>query len=466
MTSLAEERAEQGRWKLRPRFAGLAVFDQLLENEFAPPGQADTHDASQLRAVVQFCAAYVPYYRDLFARLGLQAADIRDRRDLPRLPILTKETLVGQFENLKPLQLPQGVNVVGTTRTSGSTGPPTIVLSSDLSQLMFSYLSQRHSRWQRRDPLRTVAWIRLGNAIPEVRPGVRLADGETLRLPAWRHVGVFFETGPNLYFNVTNPVEAQLEWLRRERPGYLLSRPHALVHMALAAGGERPCESLLGASGISEVMRPSMRRYLETAFAARMEQGYGLNEIGVVAGRCDAGRFHVHREHCLVEIVDEAGMPVPPGRAGRLVVTGLQNPAMPLIRYDSDDLVTALDGPCPCGRTLPSFGEVHGRLSRLAPLPDGTLARAEVLRAAILDRPAELAPGLRRYQMHQFRNGTLELRVVAAATLPSAFGERLEREWSGAGGAPGALTISEVAEIPLDTHKDKFDDFVSEFDTS
>jgi hypothetical protein len=56
----------------------------------------------------------------------------------------------------------------------------------------------------------------------------------------------------------------------------------------------------------------------------------------------------------LVEIVDEAGAPCAAGRAGRFVVTGLMNLAVPLMRYDSDDLVTALDGPCPCGRNGPA----------------------------------------------------------------------------------------------------------------
>ena len=105
-----------------------------------------------------------------------------------------------------------------------------------------------------------------------------------------------------------------------------------------------------------------MREHIERSFGCPIHQNYGLNEIGLVATRCDAGRYHVHSEHCIVEIVGPDGRSVAPGETGRLIVTGLNNWAMPLLRYDADDLGTAVEGPCPCGRTLPSFGDVVGPL--------------------------------------------------------------------------------------------------------
>ena len=198
----------------------------------------------------------------------------------------------------------------------------------------------------------------------------------------------------------------------------------------------------------------------DSVFGAPVQQGYGLNEIGLVAARCEAGRYHVHREHCIVEIVDEVGMPCRAGESGRLLLTGLRNFAMPLVRYDSNDLVTAVDGPCPCGRTLPAFGEIHGRYSRIKPLPPGTLDRVATLRTALQTMPEDLVRNLRRYQIHQLRDGSFELRLVAAGTLPPAFSERVLNAWSsGTAGPP--LEFREVEDIPLDTAVDKFDDFVS-----
>src|SRR6185295_6418689 len=162
--------------------------------------------------------------------------------------------------------------------------------------------------------------------------------------------------------------------------------------------------------GVSEGLTAETRRYLEGVYGAPVQQGYGLNEIGLVSALCEAGRHHVHRENCIVEIVDEAGIPVASGAQGRLLITGLLNAAMPLLRYDTGDLVTALDGPCPCGRTLPTHGEIHGRLSRISALPQGTLSVVAALRTALQQMPANLTRNLRRYQFHQFRDGRFEVR--------------------------------------------------------
>src|SRR5262249_55177433 len=161
-----------------------------------------------------FAAARVPWYRDLFAHRGLAARDVRGRGDLQRLPILTRQQLKDGFESLQPESLPAGVEIAGVTHSSGSTGPPVQVVSSVENNLMFTYLNQRQLRWFRRDPKRTLAWLRTPPNIPQTAPGRPLANGEILRAQRWTHVGVFFETGPMVYFSLTNSLDAQLQWLR------------------------------------------------------------------------------------------------------------------------------------------------------------------------------------------------------------------------------------------------------------
>ncbi|MDP6591413.1 MAG: hypothetical protein QF449_03710 [Alphaproteobacteria bacterium] len=61
---------------------------------------------------------------------------------------------------------------------------------------------------------------------------------------------------------------------------------------------------------------------MEKMFGAPINLGYGLNEIGIVAACCpEAGRYHIHDEHCLVEIVDDDNQPVASGEFGRILVT-------------------------------------------------------------------------------------------------------------------------------------------------
>jgi phenylacetate-CoA ligase len=156
----------------------------------------------------------------------------------------------------------------------------------------------------------------------------------------------------------------------------------------------------------------------------------------------------VHSEHCLVEIVGADGRAVAAGETGRLIVTGLSNLAMPLLRYDADDLAVAADGPCPCGRTLPSFADIVGRFSQFASLPGRSFVMFETMRLAIQKAPAEQTRDLRQFQLHQFRDGRYELRLLARARLPDVFAQHVQHEWAKAAPSPNSsLTLRYVDAI-------------------
>ena len=210
-------------------------------------------------------------------------------------------------------------------------------------------------------------------------------------------------------------------------------------------------------------MTAPTRQRIERVFATPVHQVYGLNEIGLVAVRCVAGRYHVHSEHCVVEIVDEDGQPCPLGRPGRISVTALSNAAMPLIRYDTDDQAEAVAGPCPCGRTLPAFVNLFGRYRRHASLPEGSYALYLALKKAVNEMSDDLARNMRQFQVHQYRDHRMELRLATVGPLPAAFHERIRAVWEDAiGDRVDTLAIVEVDDIPRPPNG-KFQDFTSDY---
>jgi phenylacetate-CoA ligase len=239
-----------------------------------------------------------------------------------------------------------------------------------------------------------------------------------------------------------------------------------LEELALGNGGRPPVDGLKSLIGIGSQLTPTLRSRLESIYGIPIRQTYGLNEVGKVGLRCEAGRYHVHAEHCLVEIVDEAGVPCAAGATGRVLVTGLRNPAMPLLRYDTGDLAEAVAGPCPCGRTLPAFGEVAGRYRRFSGLPPGTRDRVNGLLGAISKLPPGLLEFLREYQIHQDRENRFTLRLKTVGTVPETFATEMQRAWRVLGGSPPApLAIAAVERIPrspsgkhLDFTSDLYDD--------
>jgi phenylacetate-CoA ligase len=458
---LADEWAEQRRWRRKPEFESFQGFDVILENEFIPPEEHEARLVRQVRSLVRFAVEQVPYYARLFADRGLEADDIAGPQDLAKVPTLTKHDLIEFRDDLWARTLPPGEAVWGQTRSSGTTGRSVAVLHTQRSNAMFAVLGHRHARWRRLDPMGTRLDVRQRRDVYAGMNGGTPPD--YIRLPQWRYLGRCFHTGDEYAFPVSSPMERQVAMLRELQPDYAMSFPGVFEEWLFANEGKRPVDSLKCLIGVGSQLTPSLRARLESGFGVPVHMAYGLNEIGAVAVRCENGRYHVHTEHCLVQISAADGKPCAPGEVGHVLVTGLTNYAMPLIRYDTGDLAEAVDGTCGCGRTLPSFGEIAGRYRRYAGLPEGTRERVRAIRSAIEESsPAELA-FLRRYQIHQDLENRFTLRLRTAAPIPDAFRTRILAAWANdANSRP--LAIVELDEIGT-SPGGKLLDFVSEFHT-
>ncbi len=124
----------------------------------------------------------------------------------------------------------------------------------------------------------------------------------------------------------------------------------------------------------AEYLSTANRRLLERAFACPVRNTYGMAEFAAEASECEAGTMHLWPDAGVVEIfrdtIDESG---PVGVAGRLIVTGLQNDDMPLIRYDVGDRgrLSEDEAVCACGRNLPVLAALEGRTNDMIVTPDG-----------------------------------------------------------------------------------------------
>ena len=114
------------------------------------------------------------------------------------------------------------------------------------------------------------------------------------------------------------------------------------------------------------------RAAIEKVFDCPIFDRYGSREM--IDFACDCERhegLHVSPYMHVVEILDEEGNPCPPGMMGRVVVTQLFNPVMPLIRYDLGDYATWAEESCSCGRNWPMLKTVDGRAISVFKRRDG-----------------------------------------------------------------------------------------------
>ena len=168
-------------------------------------------------------------------------------------------------------------------------------------------------------------------------------------------------------------MEAYVKAMSDYRIDYLYGYPSAYFWLArnLIDYNERlPMKVVITSS---ENLFDYQRETMQEAFEATVRETYGQSEKICAASECEHGRLHLWPEAGKAEFLPVDGNSQSYSAAQMLVCTSLLNQAMPLIRYDIQDMVeTPLDTePCTCGRGLPVLGKVLGRFEDMVLTPDG-----------------------------------------------------------------------------------------------
>lgn len=409
----------------------LARYRLLLERaQWWDDERQAAYQTRRLREIASHAARQVPYYREAFAAHGLDPDAIDGPAALDRLPIVTKRAVLERSPHLmaagRARFRPQVVTSTGTT------GPAIQVLVDRATNPLEFAFYWRHWGWfgyRLGDRFAQLAWSaftgpRAGQAaIAERGTGRLLLNARALseaRARAW--------------------AEAML----RHRARFLKGHPSALLHFALFVRALRLDVPPLGAVFTTgEVLEPGARRLIQDVFATRVADAYGSMERVVAACECPAGRMHINTDYGLWQTEDGGHDPLSARPLRRIIGTGLYNRSMPLLRFDMGDLVEAGEGgPCPCGRTFPTVGRLHGRSVDAVCTPDGRVITA----AAIV---FNAVTGVLRGQLVQEDLHRLRARVLPTPAFGLVEAARLVEEIRGMVGP--AMTVEiEYASSPDD----------------
>jgi phenylacetate-CoA ligase len=151
--------------------------------------------------------------------------------------------------------------------------------------------------------------------------------------------------------------------LKKVQPNYFYGYVSMIRQFAeyLEREGKHKCLTPKVIITTAEALTEPDRQKIEGVFGCRVFNEYGCGEVGTIAHECEEGNLHLSSENMIVEVLSESGRPVKPGESGEIVVTDLVNFSMPLIRYRLKDYASISGEPCPCGRTLPTLLNIHGR---------------------------------------------------------------------------------------------------------
>lgn len=375
---------------------------EALRNERLSPEQVRDLQNRKLRAIVQHAYHNTIFYRRKFERAGLVANDIQTMDDLPKLPPTTKQELrTAKVEEI----LARGYTPENTVLepTSGSSG---IILhvyhAQDAFDRYFAYAfrplwGMGYRPWHRvaytaLEPVVALPWEKLGLGM---RRQIDLRSGN-----------------PRQY----------VEALLAIHPQILLGFPSVFMLIVRSARAEelaqiRPKAILLN----SELLTDTARQMISEAFQCECYDDYSTIEFHQVAFECSHHRSHLAADNVIVEVTQE-GRPAPAGEKGDILITGLTNRAMPLLRYTIGDIGAFSAERCPCGRGFPVMKLVEGRVDDYITLPSGRKLSPRLVNPAI-----EFFPGIREHVLVQespdeftvYVNIAPEYEVTTAASIVS-----------------------------------------------
>ena len=390
-------------WRWRYTAETDRLVAEALERDHWTPDQWHAYREERLAYVLHRAATQVPYYREQWEqrrRRGDRAAwDM-----LQNWPILEKETLRANPRAFVADDC--NISKMFHDHTSGTSGKPLdIYLKPETVRRWYALVEARSRQWY--GVSRHDRWAILG--------GQLVAPIEQQKPPFWVWNAAMHQLYMSSYHLAPPLIPHYLDALQRYRIAYVwgyTSALHALAEEALHQG--RDDVTLKVAITNAEPVEDYQREAISRAFHCPTRETYGMAEVVMAAGECEAGGLHLWPEVGWQEVV-EGDQPLPPGTTGDLVSTGLLNADMPLVRYRIGDrgALAPPEDTCTCGRSLPLVSHIEGRV-------DDVLYTADGRRVGRLDPVFKAELPIREAQIVQEALDRVRVRYVPAPGFTDA----------------------------------------------
>lgn len=384
-------------------------YRRLLRSQWATEKALQQTQVRKLRRVLAHAYEHVDYYRKRFDEAGFHPDDFQSLNDLKRIPITGKSSLLKfSSDQRTAANIPESELI--PLSTAGSTGHP------------LNFKVSRREKF-----LRVVTEWRAMSA-----HGVRLTD-KLLQFRNTRHVyrdRFWFQQFGIMrrkFVHFGEPIERKIRLIEQWKPTLLQGYPSVLLdivyHMREERLGRLPLRYLVSCG---EVLDSHARQMLESAFQVPLIDHYGAMEFGYLAWQCpEFEGLHLNDDLFVFEILRD-GEPVDEGEEGEIVVTSLDQFAMPFIRYRLGDRGRMLGRHCPCGRGLSSIELLMGRTTDRILRRDGSEVNPHLFHLLYHE-----VRGLFQYQIIQesaeaFRVRFVPLQDIDSGPLKRRFQEKID----------------------------------------
>ncbi len=326
-------------------------LSELEKSQWYPHEKLEELQWRRLKQLLEHAYENVPYYREKFKVEGITPADIKDRDDFLRVPILTRQDLNENLEKLKAKNFSE--SQLFPDYSGGSTGEP-VRFYKDKEKSEYGHAAAiRHDRW--------AGWD-VGEKIGMLWGAPR--DLPERNIKSWLFNFFLFRRLTLNAFNLNDDLMREYaKKLSEYNPRILIAYANAM-HLFAKFIKEEGITGInpVGIITSAETLFPHQRELIEEVFDCKVFNRYGSREFGIMASECSNGGIHVCSEYVYAEFI-QAGELAKAGKEGDILITDLTNYGMPFIRYAIGDVGVPSEEECSCGRGLPVIEKVVGRVS-------------------------------------------------------------------------------------------------------
>lgn len=398
---------------------------QFQKNTWKSRGELEDIQNSKLRLLIQHAYQNVPFYREVFKKRNLRPDDIKMVKDLPKLPVIRKSDIKHRQEDF--IARNYDVNRCRKTHTSGSTGIPLTL-----------YTDPRGESYNKAVNMRAL----FENGMTAADRIMEITHPENIFSPTWlQRVGIFKKKRLSVY----DLPEKNVRKFSEYAPDIFIGYPSILKMMAdYIMQNNIKIISPKKIFTSAEMLFDNAREKIVTTFGCDVIDLYGCTEFRRLAWECSKREgYHTDIDYAVVEIIKSAGLEAVDGS---IVVTGLHNYAMPLIRYENGDAAHVSPRMCSCGRGLPLLEKIKGRLDDMIILPSGRVISPRSIN--VLD----YIEGINQYRIIQEKKDFFVVQVEKNKHFSKKTRQEIEEQiCKGCMHEQVTISIEEVEKIPQDT---------------
>lgn len=362
------------------------LFDRVAELEktqYYSKSELACYQEEKMRLLIKHAYETVPYYRELLSERKLKPDDIKCLDDLEKIPVTDKETLRGNFEKMQSRGLKEKIYI---RKTGGSTAVPLNIAYNYNANIIERALYYRFLGWlgYKFGDRMLEFWgehpfqSRLSRARTQLRRKIYNVD--------------YFST-----YNVDDRLFLKLvTQITKAPPVILRGYTSSIYYLAQHALHEGVRLNLNAVTTTAEKLFKYQRNTMEEAFGRNIFDQYGCGETNSIAFECEKHEgLHVAAEHTIMELVGDDGRK---DSRGHVIITNLDDYAMPIIRYRNGDQARWASRDCACNRKLPLLEQIEGRVYDFIEGPGGRKVHAGVIDDIFLDMNLD-----RKYEIKEFR---------------------------------------------------------------